>query len=282
MIPMLDNISLCLSTRILFVLAAGLITDPLLSSPLPTPKNKGPHIVFLIGEREYKTEKTLPKFAEKELIPRGVRVSYILAHPKRLHDFPNIELINKADLVFLSIRRRNPPLEQISLLQQYLDGGGPLVGIRTTSHAFGLRRRHPPKKGHVAWTNFDKEVLGANYKGHLDKESANMGKCFFEINRQALQHPILKGLHLSRETTRSSLYKSKPLMKSTTVLAYGGIMDRPEREPIAWTNQYKNSSIFYTSLGHPQDFDLPIFRRLLINGIFWALGTNVPEIPTGE
>jgi len=279
---MFDNIPLYLSTRILFVLVAGLTTESLLSSPPSIPKGKVPHIVFLIGEREYKTKETLPKFAEEELIPRGVLVSYVLAHPQRLHDFPNIELINKADLVFLSIRRRNLPIEHLSLLQQYLDEGRPLVGIRTTSHAFGLRRGQPPPKGHASWTNFDKEVLGANYKGHLDKESASMGKCFIEINRQALQHPILKGIHLSRETTLSKLYRSKPLMKSTTVLAYGGIMDRPEREPIAWTNQYKNSSIFYTSLGHPQDFNLPIFRQLLINGIFWALGRNVPEIPTGE
>ena len=76
---MFDNISLYLSTRILFVLAAGLITEPLLSSPLSIPEGKVPHIVFLIGEREYKTKETLPKFAEEELIPRGVRVSYVLA-----------------------------------------------------------------------------------------------------------------------------------------------------------------------------------------------------------
>ena len=279
---MLDAISPRLPTRIFFVLAVGLITELLLSSPLPVPEGKGPHVVFLIGEREYRTNETLPSFAEKELIPRGVRVSYVLAHPKRLHYFPNIELIADADLVFLSIRRRNPPLEQLSLLKEYLDKGHPLVGIRTTSHAFGLRRRQPPPKGHTTWENFDQEVLGATYRGHLDKESANMGKCFFEINRQALQHPILKGLTLSCEVTRSSLYRSNPLMESTTVLAYGGITDRPEREPVAWINQYKNASIFYTSLGHPQDFNLPIFRQLLINGIFWALGEDVPEIPKKE
>ena len=31
------------------------------------------------------------------------------------------------------------------------------------------------------------------------------------------------------------------------------------------------SRIFYTSLGHPQDFDRPEFRKLLNNAVFWAL-----------
>jgi type 1 glutamine amidotransferase len=30
--------------------------------------------------------------------------------------------------------------------------------------------------------------------------------------------------------------------------------------------------VFYTSLGSVEDFDVPQFRRLLLNGIHWALG----------
>ncbi|WP_369011333.1 ThuA domain-containing protein [Escherichia coli] len=44
-------------------------------------------------------------------------------------------------------------------------------------------------------------------------------------------------------------------------------------EPVAWTHAYgeKKSRIFYTSLGHWDDFKLPAFRRFLLNGIAWAL-----------
>ncbi|MEX2579340.1 MAG: hypothetical protein WD342_09800 [Verrucomicrobiales bacterium] len=37
----------------------------------------------------------------------------------------------------------------------------------------------------------------------------------------------------------------------------------------------RDSRVFYTSLGHPSDFDddRPHFRDLLLNGIRWALET---------
>jgi hypothetical protein len=34
--------------------------------------------------------------------------------------------------------------------------------------------------------------------------------------------------------------------------------------------------VFFTTLGHPKDFEDDSVRRLLINGIFWALGLDVP------
>jgi type 1 glutamine amidotransferase len=53
----------------------------------------------------------------------------------------------------------------------------------------------------------------------------------------------------------------------------GTIPDQPP-EPVAWTNRYKNSRVFYTSLGHPDDFKSPEFRKLLINAVFWAMGKS--------
>ncbi|GIT38780.1 MAG: hypothetical protein Ct9H300mP7_7010 [Verrucomicrobiota bacterium] len=38
----------------------------------------------------------------------------------------------------------------------------------------------------------------------------------------------------------------------------------------------KGSRIFYTSLGSVDDFGLPAFQRLLLNGILWALDEPVP------
>jgi len=49
-----------------------------------------PHIVFLIGEDEYKTETTLPAFARSELEPNGLRVSLIFASKDDPNDFPGM------------------------------------------------------------------------------------------------------------------------------------------------------------------------------------------------
>jgi hypothetical protein len=32
-----------------------------------------------------------------------------------------------------------------------------------------------------------------------------------------------------------------------------------------------------TTMGHPEDFKVPAFRRLVLNGICWALGRPVPD-----
>ena len=46
--------------------------------------------------------------------------------------------------------------------------------------------------------------------------------------------------------------------------------------PVVWTNSYKGGRIFFTSLGAPDDFKLPQFRRLLSNSVLWALDKPVP------
>ena len=47
-------------------------------------------------------------------------------------------------------------------------------------------------------------------------------------------------------------------------------------EPVAWTNEANGNRVFYTSLGSVDDFAIPAFQRLLLNGILWALDEPVP------
>ncbi|HZW29102.1 MAG TPA: PVC-type heme-binding CxxCH protein, partial [Isosphaeraceae bacterium] len=76
-------------------------------------------------------------------------------------------------------------------------------------------------------------------------------------------------------TGQGSLYKVSPLAASAFPLLLGRIPGHPA-EPVAWVNHKTDPSrarprVFYTSLGHPGDFEIPAFRRLLRNAIFWAL-----------
>jgi len=51
-------------------------------------------------------------------------------------------------------------------------------------------------------------------------------------------------------------------------------------EPVAWT--YTNPAggrVFYTSLGHVDDFAQPGFQRLLLNGLRWAAGLPLNPPP---
>jgi type 1 glutamine amidotransferase/nicotinamidase-related amidase len=225
-----------------------------------------PHVVFVIGEDEYGTHETLPEFARAELNPHGLRCSFVHSNPKEPNDFPAIELVRSADLVVLSVRRRTPSREQLQVVREYLASGKPLVGIRTASHAFALRGSTPTPQGHDSWPSFDPEVLGGNYTGH----HATTPKTRVAATAASSGHPILSNIRPLPFESVASLYKTTPLARSTTPLLVGSIPGQPS-EPVAWTHTYKGARIFYTSLGHREDFRNPAFRALVCNAVFWAM-----------
>jgi len=222
-----------------------------------------PRAVFVIGEDEYHTEKTLPAFANTELEPLGVRCTFVIADPRTPHDFKGVEALRDADLMFLSVRRRAPTTEQMSIVRKYLESGKPIVGIRTACHAFDTRGNAP--EGHVEWRTFDPDVLGGHYTGH----HANELKPRVTAAKGAESHPIMAGVQ-TPFTGQGSLYKTSPLAASARTLLLGAISGQPV-EPVAWVNLVGSSRVFYTSLGHPGDFDNTAFRRLLRNAVFWAM-----------
>ena len=228
------------------------------------------HIVFMIGEDEYHTWDTLPDFAKRELEPRGYHITVVQQDDNDKNNFPGlVDALRSADLLFLSVRRRTPPTDQLSAVRAHLSEGKPLVGIRTACHAFALRPTDPPVTAmHEIWQEFDPEVLGGHYTNHYPEGPRTR----VTVAVGAQTHPILKDVSIATFTGAGSLYKVGPLGPDTTTLLMGAIPDQPA-EPIAWTHRYgaRHARVFYTSLGHPDDFTRPEFRRLLVNGIAWAL-----------
>lgn len=249
-----------------------LLTAAVLCATLPLARApQSPHVVFMIGEEEYHTWETLPEFAERDLKSLGYRVTIVNADAADKNNFPGlVEALRSADLLFVSVRRRTPPTEQLDAVRAHLAAGKPLVGIRTACHAFALRPADPPAPaGHATWQDFDPEVLGGHYTNHHPdgpKTTVTMGS-------GGKAHALLKGISVDRLIGAGSLYKVSPLEKGTTPLLTGSIPGQPP-EPIAWTHTYgpKRARIFFTSFGHPDDFKNAEFRRLLSNGIAWALG----------
>ena len=231
-------------------------------------------VTFLIGEDEYQTWETLPAFVERELKPLGIESTIIHADKDDLNHFPGIEKIADADVLFVSVRRRPLPKAELDAIRNYLKSGKPLVGIRTTSHAFSMRANQPkPRAGLEQWPDFDVEVLGGKYENHY----ANDIGTDVSIASHAQTHPILKGIRQASWHSTGSLYKSTAV-KGTTILLNGIASDKgkPVTHPVAWTYQYGKSRVFYTSLGHKDDFTLPHFNRLLVNGIYWAANRTPP------
>ena len=143
-----------------------------------------------------------------------------------------------------------------------------------TSHAFSLRKGQPAK-GLQQWPDFDQQVLGGNYHDHYPNEA----KTFVQPLQAAAGHPILDGIALSEFRVFGSLYKNYPLATTAAPLMLGRVAAAEMAEPVAWTHQRPNRGrIFYTSLGHPQSFEVPQFQRLLRNATYWAAGLPSPPL----
>jgi type 1 glutamine amidotransferase len=255
------------------IVATLMLLTPVHSAIPNAPFPNTPVVVFVIGEDEYLTWETLPAFANAQLRPRHYNVQIVHQDPADKHRFPGIvQALSDADLLVLSVRRRALPGEQLNAIRAHLVAGKPLIAIRTSSHAFTVRgadqealAKDPER---AEWTTFDAEVLGGNYTGHFGSGQTTRIRPVPE----AEGHPILEGLDLRNFTSVASLYRTSPLAAGTTPLLLGEIPgDRVE--PIAWTNIYgtNRARVFYTSLGHLEDFKQPLFQRLLWNAIVWAL-----------
>jgi type 1 glutamine amidotransferase len=237
-------------------------------SPLPAAESS--RIVFMIGEDEYHTWETLPEFAEKDLKPRGYRIDIIHADAADKNHFPGLTAaLREADLLFLSVRRRTPLKEELHAVRAYLAEGKPLIGIRTASHAFALRPKDKqPDPKFAIWQEFDPEILGGHYTGHYGKDRAVVS-----LVPGAESHPILKDISIANLQGNGGLYKVSPLNSACTPLLLGTLPGHPA-EPVAWTYAQgaRKGRVFYTSMGHADDFKIPDFRRFLLNAVQWALG----------
>ncbi len=247
--------------------------DILGGQPFRFKDDKRSQIAFLISEPEYHTAETLPEFAKKELAFRGFHCTFIQADASDPNAFTGIEAIKNADLLVVSVRRRTPPKEQLELIRQHLNAGRPLVGIRNASHAFDAK---PPDERHDSWSTFDVDILGASYQGHYANKPPNSPATLLSVVADAATHPVLTGIPAGGVRVTSHLYKSRNLAPTVTPLLNGQLEGTSSIEPVAWVNTGNQRRVFYTSLGNPEDFQLPAFRRLLLNGILWSLNQPTP------
>lgn len=230
-----------------------------------------PHIVFLISEDSlnYNAHVTIPAFAKFLEERYGYTTSVLLGQGERTsYRFPGIEVLAKADLLVVFCRRVALPSEQLNAIKKYLKKGKPVVGIRTANHAFSLLEE--PASGFEAWPGFVDAVLGCKNRGY----GPVLPGTDVAIAPGATNHPVLKGITPGQWHSKGNVYLVAPLLdEKATVLLNGS--EGENVQPVAWTRQLGRSRVFYTSMGYPDDFNIPQFRQLLINGIHWALKMKI-------
>ncbi len=217
---------------------------------------KQPHIVMIACEDEYDAKSTLPAFAKTLNADNAYRITQLQGNEKKT-DIPGLNALDSADLLVLYFRRTTLPDDQLKKFKAWFEAGKPIVAIRTTSHGF------------QNWLEFDRIVLGATYGNHYGGKSKGTQISFVE---KQTDHPILKGVDQKTFHSPMWVYKYTNLADSVTVLMTGKFEDHVE--PVTWTNVYKSGRVFYTSLGHADDFKNEVFVKLLSNGVTWCLAQD--------
>ena len=264
-------------------------------APAQEQEQRPAHIVFVTGDEEYRSEESMPMLAS--LLERDfhVRCTVLYAEddagfiaPNTLNNIPGLEALDDADLLVMFTRFRNLPDAQLKHITDYAASGRPMVGFRTSTHAFMYENKSPNSK----WNDqFGQIYFGQRWITHHGHRSTTQ----VSLNLEQQDHPILRGVE--EFLAPSWLYHVEGdvegLPPGSTVLAYGDSInsahaaeqaDRfPLTQPVAWTRiQGDHQRVFFTTLGHPYDFKQESMRKLALNGILWALGAESEIGPAGS
>ncbi len=246
-----------------------------------------PHVVFVIGDHEYRSEITMPLMAEILEEHHGFRTTLVLpvdaegnVDPKADRSLRGLEALADADVAVFYLRWRTLPNNQMQKIVDYVESGRPMIGLRTTTHAFRNLEGEYARWNH----GFGREIFGQRWITHHGARSSTA------VFSAITPHPVLRGVEPF--VGRSWLYHVTPVHgEDVQTLLLGRAIDssrpadgpHPHVQPVAWTKTYTGDSgqtarVFFTTLGHPEEFTDANMRRLMVNSVYWALEQEA-EIP---
>jgi type 1 glutamine amidotransferase len=262
---------------------------------------KGKRIVLVSGDEEYRSEQALPQLARILSERHGFDCTVLFAidpatgaiDPNRNDNIPGLEALDSADLMILFTRFRNLPDAQMKHIVDYVESGRPVIGMRTSTHAFDLKTSATYQR--YSWNSkdweggFGRRVLGETWIDHHGRHAVQSTRGIVVTGQES--HPILRGIQSGAIWVPTDVYKVRlPLPDGAQPLVLGAVLegmnaaDAPVQGkqndpmlPVAWTRTYtgaqgKGARIFTTTMGSAQDLLNESFRRLLVNACYWALG----------
>ena len=308
---MADSTSFGLYTRRLAIALLAMIAFPLCQSRAAEPwltikgengPGKGKHVVLVSGDEEYRSEQTLPQLAKILAKRHGFDCTVLFAiddkgeiNPDRRDNIPGLETLKTADLLVVFLRFRDLPDDQMKYIDEYVQSGRPIIGLRTATHSFDIK---PGKTySRSAWTSkekdwdggFGRQILGETWISHHGNHKVESTRGL--IAKGAESHPILRGLKDGDIWCPTDVYGVRlPLPGDSQALVMGQVLvgmkpgDKPVEGPkndpmmpIAWVKSYHGAGgstgrVFTTTTGASKDFLNEGVRRLIVNASYWAAG----------
>jgi mono/diheme cytochrome c family protein/glucose/arabinose dehydrogenase/type 1 glutamine amidotransferase len=288
------NLALLLAS--LFAWTAGAAQDRLHFKGKEGP-GKGKKIVLIAGDEEYRTEESCPMLGKIlsqrhgfdcvvlfSLDPTGKYID-----PNNQTSMSGVEEIADADLVIIGTRFRRLNDDQYAKFAAYLNAGKPIMGFRTSTHAFS----GSGKTGDFKWSEFGLKILGERWVSHHGKHKVQGARGVIE--KKHAGHAVLNSVEDVFGT--SDVYGVVNLDENkAAVLLRGAVTETldPASKPIAgekndpmmaaaWLREYTSPNgkakgqAFCTTLGASEDFRSTDLRRLIVNVSYHLTGLNVPE-----
>src|SRR4051812_40580509 len=154
----------------------------------------GKHIVFLSGDEEYRSEEGLPMLAKILAVRHGFKCTVLFAvdadgtiNPDNGASLSNAEALKSADAIVMLLRFRHWPDEQMKPFVDAYLAGKPIIGLRTSTHAFsGIKGEY------AKYNSFGKQVLGEQWVSHWGSHKHEATKGVIEEANKS--DPILRGV----------------------------------------------------------------------------------------
>lgn len=288
------------------LLALTSLATPLMANPViyegDAGPGKGTHIVFLASDHEYRTEETSPALARILAKHHGFKCTVLFGLDQNgeikagASNMPGMEALDEADLMVIFTRFLNLPDEQMIHFDAYLERGGPVVGMRTASHAFKI----PADRKYAKYdfrskvegyeNGFGHQVLGNTWVGHYGQNHKQGTR--IEIIPEQKNHVILSGVK-DNAFCHAGGYVGKAREDFTVLTNTQPLVSMdpkaeadPKKGPVpsTWTRHYeskdgKKHRVFHSTQGASQDLLDESYRRMLVNGIFWACGKEAAIKP---
>lgn len=280
------------------------VYEPAADSAAP---GRGKHIVLIAGDEEYRSEEALPMLGRMLAEHHGFRCTVLFStdpetgaiDPENQTHISGMSHLGDADLAILFLRFRELPDEDMRHLVDFVESGKPVIGLRTSTHAFDYRRNTDSPFAHWSWRNdkwpggFGSQILGETWvahHGHHGRESTRG-----VVEAKNAEHPVLRGVDDVWGPT--DVYTVRELPDDATVLLLGQVLEGmqpgdgpvvgPKNEPmlpLAWVREIKRETgpaqrVFCTTMGAATDCASAGLRRLIVNACYWGmrLEKSIPE-----
>ena len=267
------------------------------------PGGKGPgagkRIVLLAGVEEYRSEEALPQLAKILSERHGFQCTVVfsinkttgLIDPNTKDNEPGIEALDTADLCITLLRFRAWPDDQMKHFVDYVAAGKPLIGLRTSTHAFnGIKGQYS------SFNKYGQDVLGEGWVNHWGKHKSEATRGKIEPGSE--KDSLLNGVTDIFGDT--DVYEAYP-PADAKILARGIVLKgmKPEDEPadykkkratdkaeqgindpampVIWTRTHAGKNkILTTTMGSATDLANESLRRIIVNAAYSFTGLEVP------